>query len=144
MTMPLGKSPALTPHRFAAERLDSRLRGNGLYLGREPIPTTGRTPFSPRVNEKNFFVVFKAGMLLKTRESKTKCMNLKGLISTEMREFCKIRIKLGGFCNVRGESGGLLGEALWQRQRISISLAMCMIINRVSSIRDDSGRNLTL
>ena len=53
--MPLGKSPALTPGRLAAEGLDSRLCGNGVYLGREPIPATGRTPFGPTVREKNFF-----------------------------------------------------------------------------------------
>ena len=77
--MPLGKSPALTPGRLAAEGLDSRLRGNGLYLRREPIPTPGRTPFGPTVRKKNFFVAFKAGMLLKTRESRTNYTDFEGL-----------------------------------------------------------------
>lgn len=70
--MPLGKSRALTPGRFAAEGLDSCLRGNGGHWGREPIPTTGRTPFGPMIRERNFFIGFKAGMLLKTGESRTK------------------------------------------------------------------------
>jgi hypothetical protein len=73
--MPLGKSPALTPGRLAAEGRDSRLCGNGVFLGREPIRATGRTPFGPTAREKNFFIRFEAGMLLKTRESRTNYMN---------------------------------------------------------------------
>jgi len=78
-----GKSPALTG-RFVTEGLDSRPLGKNACLARESIPATGRTPFGPTVIEKNFFVVFKAGMLLKTRENKTKCENLTGLTSPEM------------------------------------------------------------
>ena len=73
--MPLPKAPALTPGRWVTEGLDSRLCGNGGHLGREPIRATGRTPFGSMVREKNFFIGFKAGMLLKTRERRTKCTN---------------------------------------------------------------------
>jgi len=38
-------------------------------------PTTGRTPFGPTIHGKNFIVTFKAGMLLKTHESRTKYAN---------------------------------------------------------------------
>jgi hypothetical protein len=53
--MPLGKSPALTHGRLGAEGRDSRLRGNGVYLGREPILMTGRTPFGLTVRKEFFF-----------------------------------------------------------------------------------------
>jgi len=93
--MPLGKSPALTPGRLAAEGRDSRLCGNGVYGGREPIRATGRMPFGPRVREKNsFFVTFKAGMLLKTRQSRTKYT--KGQVS-------------GARCQVSGVGSGCWG-----------------------------------
>jgi hypothetical protein len=77
--MPLGKSPALTPGRFATEGRESRLRVNGAYWKREPIRATGRTPSGPMVRKKNFLIGFKAGMLLKTRESRTEYMNFERL-----------------------------------------------------------------
>jgi hypothetical protein len=85
--MPLGKSPASTPGRLAAEGLDSRHCGNGMCRGREPIRSTGRTPFGPMVREKNFFIGFKAGMLLKTRESRTKFMNSERLFRRKCAGF---------------------------------------------------------
>jgi hypothetical protein len=53
--MPLAKSPALTPGRFAAEGMHPRLRGNDQRLATEPIPTIGRTPFGPTVRKEFFF-----------------------------------------------------------------------------------------
>ena len=68
VTMSLGKSPALPPGQIAADGLDSRLRGNDLCLGKDPILNdssarpgrksyrpAGRTQFGPTARKKNSF-----------------------------------------------------------------------------------------
>jgi len=73
--MPLGKSPALAPGRLAAHARDSRLRGNGV-LGKGARSSDRPNAVRPHGPREEFFLgTFKAGMLLKTRESRTKYMN---------------------------------------------------------------------
>jgi len=65
-----------------------------------PVPNAGR-PYS---RQRIFFVGLKAGMLLKTHESRTKYTNFERLFSARMRGFCTLRNESIGFCKVRGES----------------------------------------
>ena len=95
--MPFGKAPAWTPARFADDGLDSRPRGDGMYLGTKPVPATRRTPFGPTVNDKIFFIGFKAGMLLKTRGSRTKHTNFERLFPRKCTDFGVFETNWTGF-----------------------------------------------
>ena len=64
------------------------------------VPDLVRAPFYRAEMPADFFLGFEAGMLLKTRESRTKFTNFEGLFRRECKGFCDIRNKLCGFCKV--------------------------------------------
>jgi len=83
--MPVRRFSTITPARFEAH-------------GRLPHKSTGPIVVRPPEMPKNsFFVTFKAGMLLKTHESQTKCTALERLYRRKCEGFCNIRNKLLGF-----------------------------------------------
>jgi hypothetical protein len=77
--MRLGKTLRLDSTSICHRRIGFPFHGNNRCLARKAIPTAGRTPFGPTVRKKNFFIRFKAGKLLKTRESQTKYANFERL-----------------------------------------------------------------
>jgi hypothetical protein len=90
-------------------------------LGGEPVPTTGRTPFGPTVCEKNFFVTFKAGMLLKTRESRTNYMNFERFFRGKCVGFAIFDTNFQGFARFKAHP-----EAYWE-DRCQVSGVRCQV-----------------
>ena len=131
---PRGKAPSRMNRLITFGLLHSGPGGSGasptpantrldLSTWRRPARTERRSTVQRR-KKNSFFATFKAGMLLKTHESRTKYTNFERAFSTKMRGFCNIRNELLGFCNVRGESRGLFGR--------QVSTGRCRVLRPAS------------
>ena len=143
--MPLGKSPALTPGRLAAEGLDSRLRGNGVYFGEgSPFQRQAERRSAPRFARRIFFITFKAGMLLKTRESRTKYMNSERLFRRKCAGFAIFDTNCAGFARFEANLGAYLDEKC-QGIRCQVSGVRCQVhlLEGLRSLRKNSPPQVT-
>jgi hypothetical protein len=115
MAATLRNPPARTPHGKAPSRMNRLITCGLLHAGAWPFarfpysreyaagsqnlaaPGPSRTPFGPTVREKIFFITFKAGMLLKTHESRTKLTNFEGLFRRKRKGFARLETNCAGF-----------------------------------------------
>jgi hypothetical protein len=100
-----------------------------------------RTSFDRAEMPKEFFfITFKAGMLLKTRESRTKYTNFERLFRRKCEVFAIFETNCLGFCKVRGESGGLLRRQV-SRSRYQVSGVRCQAHLLGAEGRGQAGRS---